>query len=571
MTLLLLAVAAPAGMTMAGEQSHPYIVVFKDDAVAKQVSETQVYLVRRPTTTATASTPKREVDGTRVRKHVSEVQARMRIRVDNVFDNALGGFSANLTPGQLRALENDPAVESVVPDDDVALDDMTATDYEAGGVRSTANPRASVPAGVRRVGAQRNAVARLDGRDTRVNADVAIIDTGVERDHPDLNVVGGYNCTSNNRGRWDDVDGHGTHVAGIVGALDNRFGVVGVAPGARIWSVKVLGPHGTGRMSWLICGVDWVTAQRDKHNPKRPLFEVANMSISFGGRKDSDCGRNSRDTFHQAVCRSVARGTVYVVAAGNESHNARLNRPASYDEVITVSAMADYDGRGGGRGRSSDSCPYWSPEKDDSFTTFSNYGADVDLIAPGRCVLSTYKHKRYAWMSGTSMATPHVTGAVAVYRAMFPRATPHQVRLALQAVATRDWRTGTDPDRTNEKAVWIGGFRQMPDFSTAAGAGAASVVAGGELQLDVTVNRMGGFVEPVSVALDETASGISATTTSTSGASATLSVKVGSRVPAGTYVLVVRSTSWDIERASVVTIDVRNLPDGESFEAGTGQ
>ena len=199
-------------------------------------------------------------------------------------------------------------------------------------------------------------------------------------------------------------------------------------------------------MSWLICGVDWVTAQRDKHNPTRPLFEVANMSISFGGRKGQRLRPQLARRFPPGNLPLGARGTVYVVAAGNESHNARQNRPASYDEVITVSAMADYDGRGGGRGKSSDSCPYWSPEKDDSFTTFSNYGADVDLIAPGRCVLSTYKHKRYAWMSGTSMATPHVTGAVAVYRAMFPRATPHQVRLALQAVATRDWRTGTDPD-----------------------------------------------------------------------------------------------------------------------------
>ncbi len=324
-------------------------------------------------------------------------------------------------------------------------------------------------------------------------------------------------------------------------------------------------------MSWLICGVDWVTAQRDKNNPARPLFEVANMSISFGGRKDSDCGRNSHDAFHQAVCRSVSRGTVYVVAAGNESHNARLNRPASYDEVITVSAMADYDGRGGGLGKSSDSCPYWSPEKDDSFTTFSNYGADVDLIAPGRCVLSTYKHKRYAWMSGTSMASPHVTGAVAVYRAMFPRATPQQVRLALQAVATRDWRTGTDRDRTNEKAVWIGGFRQMPDFSTSAGAGAAGVVAGGELQLDVTVNRLGGFVEPVTVALDEATSGITRVRRPARPEHRQHSAcNVASQVAPGHYVLVVRSTSWDIERASVLSIEVHGAPEGAFLRPRNG-
>ena len=138
-------------------------------------------------------------------------------------------------------------------------------------------------------------------------------------------------------------------MAGIVGALDNRFGVTGVAPGARLWSVKVLDRTGHGYLSWLICGIDWVSAQRD-HG--RPLIEVANMSLSFSlpYANDAACGAPSHDVLHMAICRSVAAGTVFVVAAGNESHNARLDRPAAYDEVITVSAMADYDGRGGGRG-----------------------------------------------------------------------------------------------------------------------------------------------------------------------------------------------------------------------------
>lgn len=573
LALLLLAVAAPAGFVLAGEQSLPYIVIFKDDAVTKTVTETQVYLVNTTAFMARHAPGKtrREVDGPRVRNHVAQIQARIRVRVGNVYATALGGFSANLTGAQKRALQLDPAVAAIVRDEEIELDEGPAAGREAGGIRTTANTGGGIPAGIRRVGAQRNTLARVDGRDTRVGADVAIIDTGVERDHPDLNVVGGYNCTSPNRQRWDDVDGHGTHVAGIVGALDNRFGVVGVAPGVRIWSVKVLGPRGSGRMSWLVCGIDWVTSQRDRGNPSRPLFEVANMSISYGlpGGKDRDCGRPIGDAVHMAVCRSVARGTVYVAAAGNEGRNARLNRPAAFDEVITVSAMADYDGRGGGRGVSKDSCPYWSPERDDAFTTFSNFGADVDLIAPGRCVLSTFPRKKYAWMSGTSMAAPHVSGAAAIYRAMYPRATPQQVRMALLAVGTRDWRTSTDRDRDHEKAVGIGGFRTMPDFSTSTGVGSGSVEVGGQLNVTVGVTRMGGFTEPVSVDLAEPVSGISALPATTIGDSVTLGVKVARHVTPGRYQLHVRSISGDIERTSVVYINVRGAPPRAAFSSPT--
>ena len=571
LALLLLAVAAPAGFVLAGEQRRPYIVVFKDEAVTNTVAGTKVYLVNSAANRdrQAAGKTRREVDGSRVRKHVAQIQGRIRIRVGNVYATALGGFSANLTGGQLRALQQDPAVAAIVPDEEIQLNQGTAAGPEAAGIRTTANTGGGVPAGIRRVGAQRNTLARVDGRDTRVSADVAIIDTGIERDHPDLNVVGGYNCTGPNRQKWDDVDGHGTHVAGIVGALDNRFGVVGVAPGARLWSVKVLGPRGSGRMSWLVCGIDWVTSQRERGNSSRPLIEVANMSISYGGGRDRDCGRLMGDAVHQAICRSVARGTVYVTAAGNESRNARLNRPATYDAVITVSAMADYDGRGGGRGASRDSCPYWSPERDDAFTTFSNFGADVDLIAPGRCVLSTYLRNRYAWMSGTSMASPHVAGAVAIYRAMYPRATPQQVRLALQAVGTRDWRTTTDPDREHEKAVWIGGFRTMPDFTTSAGAGSGSVEVGGQLSVTVGVTRVGGFTEPVSVDLAEPMNGISASPATTTGPSVTLQVKVAAHVAPGRYQLVVRSISGDIERTSVVSINVQGAPPRASFTSPT--
>ena len=563
LALLLFALAAPASFVVAGESRQSYVVVFKDDAVTRTVAETQLYVVRSPNYQAAGSSPttsRREVDGVRVRRHVTELQARIRLRPANVYASSLGGFSADLTVGQVRALQRDPAVAAVVADERFQLDEGSAAEpREAGAVRTVAHPSSSVPAGIRRVGATHNVLARVDGRDNRVNADVAIIDTGIERNHPDLNVVGGYNCTGPTRTKWDDVDGHGTHVAGIVGALDNNVGVVGVAPGARLWSVKVLGPHGSGRMSWLLCGIDWVTAQRDRANRSKPLFEVANMSISFGMGRRAECG-DERDPVHEAICRSVKRGIVYVVAAGNESHNARLNRPAAYDEVITVSALADYDGRGGGLGRSS-SCPYWSGDRDDAFTSFSNFGADIDMIAPGRCVLSTFTRKRYAWMSGTSMASPHVAGAVAVYRAMYPRATPSQVRMALKAVGKSDWRTRTDPDSQHEKAIWIGSFRSVPDFQTSAAAGSGRVVAGETLQVTVNIDRIGGFTDAVGVSFVDLPAGFTAGTTHTDGTSVTVSVKVARGAMPGRYWLLVSGTSGDVERSAAVAVRVRPLGD----------
>ena len=555
---------------MAGDRTSPYIVTFKDEAVTRTAARNEFYVI---SATADANQTDRELDSERVRARTADVQRRLRIRLGNVYDSALGGFSADLTPSQVRALEADPQVQDVLPDEMLDLDDGSASvPDEAGlGIRTVSNLRANVPAGIRRVGAPRNVLAAVDGRDTRVDADVAVLDTGIDRSHPDLNVAGGYNCTGRYRDRWGDGDGHGTHVAGTIGALDNGFGVVGVAPGARLWSVKVLNSHGSGYASWLVCGIDWVTSQRDPRDASRPRFEAANMSISYRDGRDSECGKSERDAIHQAICRSVARGTVYAVAAGNESHNARFNHPAAYNEVITVSAMADYDGRAGGDGHPSDSCPYWTPERDDSFAKFSNFGSDVDLIAPGRCVLSTYKGKRYAWMSGTSMATPHVTGAVAVYRALYPSATPQQVKMALQAVGTRDWNFRSDPDDDHEKAVWIGEFRTMPDFSLAA-ATSVQMRAGSSVTVNVSVTRVGGFTDPVTVEVAGAPAGFSAAAVTTGDGVVSLLVTATDSLAPGVYYLPLQSSSGDIFHSGAVTVEVTALPHelqvGDEFGGG---
>lgn len=554
LSLLLLALSAPAGWVAANETTSPYIVLFDGSSLANAAKpavsgrNTAFRIVARPAFN--------QVDGERVVSRVRVMSAQHGLRVSAVYDNAVAGFAARMNANQARAVANDPSVVAVMRDEPIQLDDATAG-REAGGVRTTANPGNRIPAGVRRVGARNSTVLGVRGSGGSVDADVAILDTGVQRNHPDLNVVGGYNCTGGKRDKWDDSNGHGTHVAGTVGAMDNRIGVVGVAPGVRLWSVKVLNANGSGYLSWMVCGIDWVTAQRQSGAPARPMIEVANMSISFGGASpgDRDCVDQRRDALHSAICRSVARGTTYVVAAGNEGRNARHNRPASFDEVITVSAMADFDGRAGGRAGTADACPYYTPEQDDAFAKFSNFGPDVDLIAPGRCVLSTYTRGRYAWMSGTSMATPHVSGAAAIYRSLFPRATPGQVRQALQAVGTFDWRTKSDPDGNPEPALWLGAFRAMPDFTVSATRPATAVSKGTRFSVNVSVSCIGGFDDPITVTLAE-AAGFRAVESAVGDGGGQLNVRVRNDAESGEHLLTVRARGGDVERTTTIRVTV---------------
>lgn len=366
---------------------------------------------------------------------VSAYARRIGLRPSQTYRNAVRGFAALLGERQLAVLRTDPAVALIEPDRVVELQAQT------------------LPTGVDRVEADLSATARIDGVDERVDADIAIIDTGIQPNHPDLNVVGGYNCTGTKRADWADKHGHGTHVAGIAAALDNGLGVVGVAPGARLWAVRVFNKSGFSRLSWIVCGIDWVTAQKDPSDSTRPRFEVANMSLRDAGTDDGNCGYTNGDAQHRAICRSVAAGVTYVVAAGNDRSDASRWIPAAYDEVITVSALADFNGVGGGGAA-------WtcSADVDDTFADFSNFGADVDVIAPGKCIYSTYKGSSYGTMSGTSMATPAVAGGVALYAATHPGATPADVRTALLAAGTSDWFTYTDPDLLHEPLLDVASF-----------------------------------------------------------------------------------------------------------------
>src|SRR5207247_2377571 len=206
---------------------------------------------------------------------------------------------------------------------------------------------------------------------SRVN--VAVIDTGIDLNHPDLNAVAGKDCTGN--GTTNDGNGHGTHVAGIIAARNNGSGAVGVAPGSKLWAVRVLGANGSGLTSQVICGIDWVTSTRTDADPSNNIA-VANMSLGSSAPPNDNCGRSVGDAMHIAICNSVAAGVTYVVAAGNSGADEQNFSPASYPEVITVTAVGDSDGLPGGIGGPL-SCYGTADDTPASFSNFATRAADI--------------------------------------------------------------------------------------------------------------------------------------------------------------------------------------------------
>lgn len=248
-------------------------------------------------------------------------------------------------------------------------DDILVTAFGlALGKPVSAQPPQSLPWGVDRIDAE-----LAWGTATGDVVKLAVIDTGIQLNHPDLqtNIKGGANFTTAKN--YDDDNGHGTHVAGIVGALSNAIGVVGVAPAADLYAVKVLDRNGSGYLSWVIAGLNWA-AQNG--------MQVANMSLGTSSYSA---------TFEQAVKNAYAAGLVIVAAAGNANGGA-VGYPAKFAEVIAVSATTSSD----------------------TLASFSSVGPEVDFSAPGASIYSTYKGSTYKTLSGTSMASPHVAGTVAL-------------------------------------------------------------------------------------------------------------------------------------------------------------
>jgi subtilisin family serine protease len=268
--------------------------------------------------------------------------------------------------------------------------------------------------------------------------DIVIVDTGVSLTHPDLSVYRSMSFVNGNLSSHsdltDDKNGHGSHIAGIINAKDNGFGIVGIVPedNIRIWSMKVCSDDGICSLSDQIKAIEYITKNSD-------LIDIVNYSIENPYSK----------LFEQAISESVKAGITYVVAAGNFAQNATLTTsPASNPDVITVSAIGDSDGKCGGLGPLLDA----GRMMDDTFANFSNFGPSIDVAAPGVDILSTFNGSDYGILSGTSMAVPHVTGLAAYLKTIHPDANPDTIR---EMIA----KSGSAPDSECQENKGIGYFK----------------------------------------------------------------------------------------------------------------
>lgn len=287
---------------------------------------------------------------------------------EQFYFNSIKGFTANLSPGLLNKISKLPEVALVIKDEVMSLAPPPGKGWNKDNNDDSNDPPSQItPWGIQRVNGGINATAKR----------AWILDTGIDLNHPDLNIDRSMEFSAFRRGRdsgTDDKNGHGTHVAGTIGALNNDFGVIGVAAGAKVVPVKVLDGDGSGSWSGILDGIEHVATYGSPG-------EVANLSL--GG------GANS--TLDQAIINAAAySGVTFVIAAGNSAANTANYSPARVNgpNIYTISAM----------------------DRNDNFASFSNYGSAVDYCLPGVSILSTWNDGAYHSISGTSMATPHAAG-----------------------------------------------------------------------------------------------------------------------------------------------------------------
>lgn len=304
-------------------------------------------------------------------------------KINFIFDE-LPAAAVNVTEDQKKLLTSHSDIQMIQSDQPVEKSAQT------------------IPYGYKLVGANKRVPSTLSGKGVKV----AIIDSGVDTKHPDLSIAGGAcmmkiidvrGCNNS----YNDDAGHGTHVAGIIGAKNNSIGVVGIAPQAQLYSVKVLDKNGDGTISTVMAGVEWAIKQD---------MDVLNISIASS---------NYDEALERMVKQAYDKGMLIVAAAGNEGppwagDQSSVQYPAKFNEVIAVSSI----------------------DNKKQIGELSSIGSEVELAAPGENIYSTVptslSMSGYDMMSGTSMAAPYVTGLIALYKEKYPEMTNRQIRMLLQ-------------------------------------------------------------------------------------------------------------------------------------------
>jgi aqualysin 1 len=319
--------------------------------------------------------------------------------ITNVYSHALNGYSAQMTEEQALKLSQDPRVR-FVEEDSVMQASVTQNNPPSWGldrIDETDLPRSNT----------------YSYTTTGAGVNAYVIDTGIRHTHTQFGgrAFAAFDSVGDGR-NTNDCNGHGTHVSGTIGAS-----AYGVAKGVRLFAVRVLDCNGSGSNSGVIAGVDWVTSHR-------VLPAVANMSLGGGASTALDT----------AVRNSIAAGVTYAIAAGNSNVNAANSSPARVAEAITVGSSTINDAR----------------------SSFSNFGSVVDIFAPGSSIVSTWNTSdtATATLSGTSMATPHVTGVAARYLQNNPGASPATVRNALVNAASLNKLSGIPTGTANRLLFW---------------------------------------------------------------------------------------------------------------------
>lgn len=419
---------------------------------------------------STLKSPDRYIVRLRDGVSADAIAAKHRAKGHVKFQRVINGFSGQVSADRVNALKADPSVLSMAIDRAVdahgALDDIAAWAKMVGLKAPTTTKRAAetLPAGVERVGAIPGIVLQ-----TGLGVGVAVVDTGIDLKHPDLRpgatsfkaaVVNGVLTTTTSSTAGQDDNGHGTHVAGIIGAKWDGFDVIGVAPNVTVYAVKVLNSAGSGYESTVMAGLDWVASNATK---VAPAIKVVNMSLGRAGTL------NDSPPYRAAIKKLVDMGITVVVSAGNDpTREVSGMVPATYPEVIAIASTT-------ARAGTSDRRSFMDRDSASTFTTDGAFnsatGIGVTVSAPGEQqenisrgyisgvgILSTKLGGGTVRMSGTSMSAPHAAGVAALlYEQTGGGITPDRVRARF---VTGALKAGTAPYNSPTASYSFDGVRE---------------------------------------------------------------------------------------------------------------